>query len=540
MPKYTRTEAQAILDSVMAAKDNLDSVNLALDSVQDLGDKLQACGTAQDAVGLPAIYEAILDGAQDYQKAHGVLPDASVVAAALEEAHTILDAATTVEGSSAAHSTAAFTPMQPIIAIRSMIATAIPFAHYISADKTSGEGSLVIVSHQAATKTGMYVAGGSLNGVQGGFTYIAPTRTHKLEGGDNTTFTGKLTPIQTKFDECDQSAAAHPLYPNLTKVFVNGILEATFKSNGSATTETTSAIVELGGEQYTLNGKANLVTGEIEVKFDRALPENSDVTVRGCLNVETDGYKTPEVKVDGKKYPFTAEPYRSQVMVTPEAERQFKDEIGIDPAFEGTFAIRSQLAQETLFGLLDDLSKIGEKAQNLQYDFDWANQGQRKKTSEIAEELLGKIEVASKTMAKANGSHGISHIYVGERLASALLSLGDEYFETSGLTARGTVYRLGRLKGVSADVYYTPKGITKAEAPEKSERMLLIGANAANPAFNPVILGEVSSPKIEPIGPTSINAGKGYLVTGKRIVTQNPVKQYAASVAVLDCINMAY
>lgn len=538
MPKFTRNDAQSILDAVMSAKENVESVDLQLDSVSSLSDQLNA---VDSNVGMSQIYSAVLDGAMDYQKQHGSLPDASIIAAALNQAETVLDDATTsAEGNSLGHSTTAFVPMAPIVAIRTLIATSIPFAHQISADRQSGEGSVIIVSHQAATDTGMYKDGSSLNGLAGGFTYISPERTHKLTSGDNTTFTGKVTLTQTAFDECDQSGEVIPLYPNTAQVLVNGLIEATFAGTGNK--ETASAIVELGGETYTLSATNDLSTGEFSVKFDKALPENTDVTVIGYLNVESQAFKdrTPSVKVDGKKYPFKARNYRANVVVTPEAARQFADEIGIDPAFEGTFAIRNQFAQETLFGLLHNLGKIGSRYHNEQYDFAWATQGNEKTMATIAEDFIGKLEAMSKEMAKRNGSHGISHIYVGERLASGITSLGDRYFESSGLTARGGVYRLGRLKGLNADVYYTPKGIGNEKAEAKSERALLIGANAANPAFNPVIIGEVSAPNVEPINPTSKDPEKGYWVTGRRIVTQNPVKQYASSVAVLNCINLAY
>lgn len=543
MPKFTRNDAQAILDAVISAnKDNVESIDLQLDSVNDFHDKLNATKVAgEKSTELNDIYTAVLDGALDYQKQHGSLPDAGVIAAALEQAYLIMDdVTTTASGDSQGHSTTAFVPMAPIVAIRSMIATSIPFAYQITADRQSGEGSVVIVSHNAATKTGMYAEGGSLNGMAGGYTYISPERTHKLTSSDHTTFTGKITSVQTKFDECEQGADVIPLYPNSALIFVNGLQEALFSGTGN--TETASALVEIGNASYTLSATLNLSTGEVQVKADKALPENTDVTVVGYLNVESQAFKarTPSVKVDGKKYPFKARNYRANVVVTPEAARQFADEIGIDPAFEGTFAIRNQLAQETLFGLLHNLSKIGTRVNNSQYDFAWASQGNEKTQATIAEDLLGKIETVSKEMAKANGSHGVSHIYVGERLASVFTSLGEKYFESSGITARGGVYRIGRLKGVNAEVYYTPKGIAADSSAAKAERMLLIGASAANPAFNPVIIGEVSAPNIDPINPTSKDPEKGYWVTGRRIVTQNPVKQYASSVAVIDCINMAY
>lgn len=540
MPKlFSRNEAQDILNAVLqAGRDNIDAVDLTLDSVDSIHDQLVAVSPAEDQLGMSQIYRAVLDGALDYQKQHGSLPDAGVVASALDQASLMLDdAVNAIEGQ--AHSPNAFVPMKPIIAIRSMIATAIPFAVPITADRQSGEGSIIIVSHHAAAKTGMYTEGASLNGVEGGYTFISPERTHKLaKESDNVTYKGKITLIQTKLDECDQSATVCPLYQDSTQIYINGLLATTTAGKGD--NETASTIFELGGKNYTINATVNIKTGEVEVKTSEAFPENTDVTVTAYLNVEADEYKTPSVRVHGEQYKFKARNYRSNVVVNPEAARQFADEIGIDPAFEGTFAIRNQLQQEALFSILHNLSKIGSYVNNRQFNFDWSEQGKYKNQRTIAEELMGQIEAASKQMARDNGSHGVSHLYVGERLASIISSFGEEFFEASGLNARGTVYRIGRLKTSNIEVYYTPKGISNQSAPEKSERILLIGANVANPAFNPVVIGEVSAPNVEQISATKDSPNKGYWVTGRRIVAQNPVKRYASSVAVIDCINMAY
>lgn len=539
MPKFTRSDAQYILDSVMnAGTEKLEAVSCVLDSVETLNDNLTAISTEDNKVEMSQIYGAVLDGALDYKAQHGKLPDAALVASALNQAATTLDDAVN-SATSQAHSPTAFVPMQPIVGIRTMIATGVPFAHYINADKLSGEGSVIIVSHNTATKTGMYEEGGSLNGMQGGYTFVSPERKHKLTSSDNLTFTGKITPIQTQFDECDQNADAHPLYPNSTEIYVNGLNAVPF-TQGKGESETAAVIFELGGVQYNLNAQVNIKAGEVKVVSDKPLPENTEITAKGYLNVEADGFKTPSVRIDGEKYPFKAKNYRAKVTVTPEAARQFADEIGIDPAFEGVVAIRNQMQQEILFNLLDELVSIGSRVNNSQYDFNWVMQGNEKTQATIAEDLLGHIETISKKMAKLNGSHGISHIYVGERLASIFTSLGEKYFESSGITARASVYRLGRLKSSNIEVYYTPKGLRKDNAPEKSDRILAIGASAANPAFNPVILGEVSAPNVEAISATKDTPDKGYWVTGRRIVAQNPVKQYAASAAIIDCINMAY
>lgn len=540
MPKLTQKERQAkqLMRSLLT--DGVSDNTLQLDSVSGMGDKLKSFS---EKAGNATIHQAVLDGINDFKKLHGKEPEPAVVAVALDHAQIFLDE-TVAEANSLSSNSRALVPQNVQIAIRAMIGGAVPFAHYASSDKNTGEAPIILISHNAGKKTGGYVPNASLDGVGGGEVYIHSDRSHRLSSSDQTEFTGKITPVVTGVEQCDQAATAHPLYPARTQILVNGLRVATTQKG--STTETAAGAVNLGGKDYSFTAKVNITSGEVTVTFDEAVPENTAVTARGFLNLETTDvpYDAPSVVVDAQKFVLYAKNYRSQVVVTPEAKVQFETEIGIDPAFEGTMAIRQQFAQETLYSCLNSLSVIGQFQNPNVFNFDWQTQGVEKTQSQIALELIGQISKISQKMANQNGSHGISHIYVGDTMRAIFLSMSREYFEPSGLEARPGAYRLGRLAG-QYEVYYTPKGIVQNTAKDIggkviADRMLLIGASTTNPTFNPIILGEVSAPKFTPIAATENSPNQGYWVTGKAFKEQNPINMYAASVAVVDVLNTAY
>lgn len=534
-------EAQALMDSVLA--DVADVSTLQLDSVDQMSDKLGSFATAEEksagnTVGALEIRQAILDGVQAYEKAHGCKPGSHLVAAAIEQGQVYLDDALAVS-SSISSEARAMVPRQALIAIKSVLFAGVPFAYYLQGDKNTGEAPLIIISHHAGNKAGMYDNGSSLNGLSGGNPYITSDRTHTLESSDRTNYQGKITAVMTDFDKCDQTAAVVPLYAGRTQIMVNGLVAAT-TTNSKGDTEIVSAVVKLGETEHNFTATVKINTGEVTVIFNSAVPENTSVMVRGYLNVEDVKFKdaTPSVKTLATKYTMFAKSYRSKVVVTPEAERQFSQEMGIDPATEGTMMIRMQFAQEHLYKALNDATIIAKYHNANSFNFDWGEAGKRKSQEEIAKVLLSKIDMISQSMANRNGSHGVSHIYVDDSIRTILSALGGDYFESSNLSARPGSYRLGRLAGMY-EVYYTPKGLGNgAEAGgKKSARMLLIGANAAQPAFNPFVFGEVGAPKIDRINPNSDSPEGGYWVTGKNFAEQNPVPEYASSVALLDVLD---
>lgn len=536
MPRYDNKrlqQAQLLMDSVLADVNDVDS--LQLDSVTELADKVSALDAEAGSRAVLDVRKTLLDCIKAYEHEHGKKPSADLIAMALDQANLELDSITSSAASSHGHEARSLKPNQPLIAIRAIFAAAMPFAHYLPAQE-SGEAPFIIVSHEAGAKTGMYDKNESINGVAGGSNYISSARQHVLESGDRTVFKGKITPVMTDFLHCDQDVEAIPLYEARTQIVINGLAIATSHKSNSGTTETASGVAVLGDKSISFTAQVNVKTGEVTVTFAEAVPENTHVMARAFLNVEDHKFRdyTPEIITRAQKYVMFATPYRSKVIATPEAINQFKNEIGIDPAFEGTVAIRMQKGQEDLYNMLERLNVIGQLHHPHTANFNWKELGKRKSVEDIVRDvLLPKLSQISQEIANANGSHGISHIYVGERMRALFVAMGTDFFEASQVVARAGSYRLGRLAGLY-EVYYTPRGIQKVEG---AERMLLIAANANNPSFNPVIVGEVSAPMIKQVSATPNSPDEGYWVTGKGFIENNPVPIYAASVSTLDVIN---
>lgn len=538
MAKMKRSEAQELMNKLLAMNESkevdFDSVELDSASYSEVEEKIVSLEeNKSEKYGVAGANRAILDGILDYQKEHGHLPDAGVVAEAVNFANEILDSA--IEGNGVTNTNPEhFTVMEPIVGIRSFIATAIPFATVIPAEKKSGEGSIVIVSHHAGKTTGQYKEGASLNGVAGGNVYISTERTHILTTSNRRTYSGKITNVQETWETCDQEASVSPLSPNSTQVFINGLLVIDGTDGKGDTEESATGYITLD-QKYLITAEVNILTGEVTVKADKELPEQTEVLVTGCLNTEKDEFLTPSVTVKGTQHNFHAKWWCTDVSLTKEAATQFQNEIGISPLFEGVIAVRKQLQAETLFKLISRLTKIGKEVNASEFDFDWTgDQGANKSSSDIAKELVNQIGTVSKKMAKQNGSHGVSHIYVGDKMASILQGMGDNYFQASGLKPRPDVYRLGRLKTLDIDVYYSPKGVYEDEYAE----MLLIGANPQDVTKNPVVLGEPTPPFTTPLTETTNNKTHGYRVRGQHIVALNPVPEYQQSAAVIKCTNL--
>lgn len=425
-------EAALLMDSVL--KDVNDVSSLQLDSVDHLADKLNSFSSEEDkaagnTVGALEIRQAILDGINGFEKQHGCKPGAHIVASAIEQAKVYLDDAL----SESSHSEPrAMVQSQALIAIKTMLFTAVPFAYYLGGDKQTGEAPLIIISHHAANKVGMYDNGSSLNGLSGGNPYITTDRLHTLTSSDKTTYTGKITAVMTDFEHCEQSAKVVPLYAGRTQILVNGLVVATTAKSNSDT-EMVSTAVKIGETEYSFTATVKIKTGEVSVKFTSAVPENTAVAARGYLDVEDGEFAdvTPSVKTMAKKFTLFAKNYRSKVVVTPEAALQFNTEMGIDPAVEGTMTLRSQFAQEHLYKILNEATTIAKYHHATEFDFDWDEAGKRKSQEEIAKILISKIDMVSQEMANRNGSHGISHIYVDDRIRTILSALGTDYFESS-------------------------------------------------------------------------------------------------------------
>lgn len=474
------------------------------------------------------LHQAILDGIGIYEKQHNTSPSDDVINGALHHANLILDEATrTAISSTSEHK--AMKAMEATIAIQTMLAGAIPFGYYLTANQTTGEAQHIIVSHQTGAEGGMYKKGDSIDGVAGGGIYISTDRVTTLtKNGSNTKLYEGTVKLGLKdFSTADTTSNPHALLRGRTQILVNGLVVAT-AIKGKTTDDTFTSSVTLAGEENTFTGTINTNTGAVNITFNKDLPEGTTVNARGYLNLEEVGaghFKTPEIVTTAERYSIYASSYRAKIICSPEARAQFETELGIDPAFEGTMSARLMLSQENLYKTLNEACIIGKGVNKSAFAFSSTGM---KTLSEQASDFLTVVSKASQKMAEINGSHGISHIYVNDKTRAIIESFSSDYFKSSELPAQPSAYRLGRLAN-KYEVYYSPKGL--------DVDMLLIGASSQNPAFNPFLFGDVGAPKITPASASSTDANSGYWVTGKAFSQQNPCNKYASSCAVITLTN---
>ena len=98
-------------------------------------------------------------------------------------------------------------------------------------------------------------------------------------------------------------------------------------------------------------------------------------------------------------------------------------------------------------------------------------------------------------MAELTMNHGVTHLYVGKRVAAQLMAMPSTVFQPAGIAARPGIYRLGRLFG-QYEVYYTPKIL--AETADSSQ-ILCVG-RATDVTRNPIVLGDAVAPMVVPLG----------------------------------------
>ncbi len=456
------------------------------------------------------INRAILDGISEYESRNGISCPADLLNMAIHSAW-----ATTPEGSrqdpyydSASNVHADNFSLQPnraVIAILTTIAEGIPIAHYLPADIRSNEARLAIVSHHAGTTSGGYAEGASLDGVSSGEPYISTSRMHTSTATvDSTTqkstgtITGKITKIQETRRTCKQDAGDLKLMRGRSLVYVAGRVVAAESSTTGSGNSPVSGTFKVGGTSYTLSGNINTDTGAYSFSTTPALPETVKVTVQGFIDFERDPSLTPTINTEVDTYKLYANPWRTTARVSPDARTQIYNELGLDSQSESIMTIHSQFANERHYQVLDLGLALGEN--NIEtFDFAAAKAHQDSSAPEVWRDFAIPLNKLSQKMAEATIDHGVTHLYVTTTVASMLAGLPTNFFEPSGITARPSIYRLGRLFG-RYEVYYTPKVLTETTTTSNGiSAQILCAGRASNVAQNPVVLGDAVAPSVIPL-----------------------------------------
>lgn len=491
--------------------------------------------------GGAVLLNAVFDAGNEYRRAHGVDMPADMLAYALTmaqrdtpEGRQVFDSAVT----GLASNSTAINPRAPLISFLGMAQNGAPdWIHYLPAD-AKGEARLGILRHFAGKKAAAYEAGESLDGDGGGKPLFTAFRRHTCTvSGQN--ITGKLT--NTQLDAtCDPTGEAMVFQRGRAELTIFGhrVAMAPQQDSNSAQagTEVVSGQVTLGASNYVISGTWNPSNGDIALTSTPAMPAGVNPVFYAPINYEDPGMgeKAASVSVAYDQWPIFAAPTRGIVTTTIDAKTQMAGELGIDPLGESQVALLTQLGNERHVEAVRRMREIADGLPAVQYDFAWSARSPQLSRNQIFSDFAPTLAQANMSMISLTMDHGVSHAYVGRRLAAVMMSLPPEMFTPSGLRPTVGIWRIGTFMG-SVSIYYDPRA--NAYETSTTARMLLIG-KGTDPARNPMVFGDVTAPIIQQLGNTpSQTIGATFYSRGFAAV--NPHKPSACSAVNVEIINLA-
>jgi len=497
-------------------------------------DNLQAVLDEVKGDGAAIVTRAILDGVNAYESQHGSAAPADVIEQALHLAYATTDGARRKYSLDSANSNASdamgLQPNRAVVAILSAMGDAIPFAHYLPADIGSNEAVLAIMSHNAGSTYGRYAQGGLMDGSLSGDSYVSSSRINKSMPVVTTgAVTGALTSIQDTDETCAGGVTVK-LLRGRSLVYVNGVVAAKEVDTTGSGNSTVSGMITVAGTSYSIGGTINTDTGVYALTTTPALPITVPVVVEGFIDYERSPELTPSIITAVNTYKLHAKPWRVTTSQTIDSRTQMANELGLDPYSESVIAIQAQFANERHYEVLAKARRLAANNQS-DFDFQWAARSAQLNRSQIWLDFASVLGAASQQMAIDTMNHGITHLYVGKRLAAQLMGLPREVFEPSGVAERPCIFRIGRLFG-RYEVYYTPKGVTETST---SGQVLCIG-RATDVTRNPFILGDAVPPTVVPLAVgADLRQGAGFYA--RNFTAVNPNAQSSLGCALINVIN---
>lgn len=481
------------------------------------------------------VTRSILDGVSAYESQHGSAAPADVIEQALHLAYATTDGARRRYQLDSANSNASdamgLQPNRAVVAILSAMGDAIPFAHYLPADIGSNEAVLAIMSHNAGTTFGRYAEGGLMDGSLSGDAYVSSSRVNKSMPVVTTgAVTGALTSIQDTEETCAGGVTVK-LLRGRSLVYVNGVIAAKEVEATGSGNSTVSGSITIAGTSYSIGGTINTDTGVYALTTTPAMPITIPVVVEGFIDYERAPELTPSIITAVNTYKLHAKPWRVTTHQTIDSRTQMANELGLDPYSESVIAIQAQFANERHYEVLAKARRLAANNQS-DFDFAWATRSAQMNRSQIWQDFASVLGAASQQMAIDTMNHGITHLYVGKKLASQLMALPREVFEPSGVAERPNIFRIGRLFG-RFEVYYTPKGVTETST---SGQVLCIG-RATDVTRNPFILGDAVPPTVIPLAVGSdLRQGAGFYA--RNFTAVNPNGPSSLGCALINVINL--
>lgn len=479
------------------------------------------------------ILRAVLDGANAYQAAHGQEIPADVLEQAFHSAYS-----TTPEAQKAAldsvgnslQSAQSYQSNRAIVAILTTTTEAIPFVHYLPADIKSNQAKLAILEHVTGSAAGSYAEGGLLDGAHSGDRFISSARDHVLTHGVAGALSGKITAIQKTPDTCDPAGTVAKLVRGATIIYVNGLKAAQEVSSKSVNSPIAGSVV-IADVTHAISGSVNTDTGEITLAVAPALPTTVEVLAEAFIDYERQEDLTPTIITGVETFDLFANSWRALTSQSIDSRTQMSNELGLDSYSEGVIAIQAQFANERHYDVLRKARRVAVCNRET-FNFNWTGAGDFKVRSDIWRDFSSVLGAVSQKMALLTMNHGVTHLYVGEKVAAQMQGLAADIWQASGITARPGIYRVGRLFG-KYDVYYTPRGVN--EEAEGAE-ILCVG-QASDVTRNAFILGDAVAPTVIPLATNSdLKSGAGYYA--RNFTAVNPHKHSAQGAALITVTNL--
>lgn len=488
-----------------------------------------------------AIMDAVASGVRMFHASHGVAPTADVVEAAIQQGRSALygvgpDGSVLDSATSGAHDPGSLQPNRAVVAILSAIAEAIPFASYLPVDIQSNESKLAILSHQAGSNYGDYSLGEIMDGVSVGDTYTTSSRMVKFDHSGAAPYTSKFTDRNLALDPgfCDTTATGVPVLRGRTIVYVNGKRAAMDTLGGSSANSPISGSVKIAGTEHAITGHVVVATGVIQLTtVTPDFPAGAEVTAQAFVDYETQPALIPSVIVRADVYSLFANPWRVETGISIDAQTQIRNELGIDANSEALMAIRAQMSMERHYQALRMAAALG-KNNELTFDFDVATQIAQKTRAQIWQDFQYVLGAADQNMANLTMDHGITHLYVSASIAAQWQALPSDLFVSSGITARPSIYRVGRLFG-KYEVYYSPK--VAVEAADGTTSTIIAVGRSSQVARCPVVLGDAVSPTFLPLNMNSDLRSKSAMYA-RDFTVVNPHEPSALGCARINVVNL--
>jgi hypothetical protein len=535
------------VNSLVAQKAQGAPAEALLDSVKKSDAKIpESLDTLLGKADEQKILDGISLGMDRYKEAHGTYPTADVVEAAIQQGQSAFDLIgpsgqsmldSISNSASSSHSDpGSLQSNRAVIAVLSMLSEAIPFAGYLPVDIGSNQSKLAVLSHIAGSAYGDYAVGGLMDGTNGGMSYTSSSRMVRFDITGAAPYASKFTQINLAADIgfCDPAGTGIPLLRGRTVVYVNGKVAARDAFSGSGATSPISGTVSIAGTSHAVVGTVTVATGVISItSITPALPVGTEVVAEGFVDYETAPALIPLLQVRADTYDIYANPWRATTNITMDSSSQLRNELGLDGNSEALMAMRAQMAMESHYIALGKAARLGKNL-SVDYDFEWSTRSAQMNRSQIWLDLQAKLTNVDQRMATATMDHGVTHYYVGSWLAGIMHSLPGDMFESSGISARPGIYRVGRLFK-KYEIYFSPRFATEA-ADLTTAKMIGIG-RSTQVARNPILLGDAVAPMFLDLNMNS-DLKRQQAVYGRSFVEVNPHELSALGCCEINLTNL--